>query len=247
MHYDGGWYIDTHALEQAITTRTRAVVFVSPNNPTGSFLKQAEHATLARLCVEHGIALIVDEVFADYAFGPDPSRVATTAIRDEALTFTLSGLSKICGLPQVKLGWIVCSGPEADRAPAWQRLELIADTFLSVGTPVQYAAPELLAFRHGIQNQIRARTRDNLAHLHAALSATSARVLHIEAGWYATVHVPRVRSEEDYVLALIEKHGVLVQPGFFYDFESEAFLILSLLTEPEIFRAGVVALNAELY
>jgi aspartate/methionine/tyrosine aminotransferase len=247
MHYDGGWYIDTHALEGAITPRARAIVFVSPNNPTGSFLKVTEHQALSALCARHGMALIVDEVFKDYAFGSDAARVPTTAVREEALTFTLSGLSKVCGLPQVKLGWMVCSGPEEDRAAAWQRLELIADTFLSVGAAVQYATPELLGMRDGIQDQIRSRTRGNLDFLQAALSATAARVLHVEAGWYATVQVPRVRSEEEYVLALIEERGVLVQPGFFYDFESEAFLVLSLLTEPAIFRKGVEELAAAIY
>jgi aspartate/methionine/tyrosine aminotransferase len=247
MHYHDRWYIDTHALEQAVTERTRAVVFVNPNNPTGSFLKQHEFEFLEEMCSSRRMALIVDEVFADYALTPDASRVATTALADAALTFTLSGLSKVCGLPQMKLGWIVASGLEELRRPSLERLELIADTFLSAGTPVQVAAPALLEMRHGVQEQIRARTCSNLAYLRSALAQTSGSVLDVEAGWYATVQAPRVRSEEEWVLRLIEERGVLVQPGFFFDFEQEAFLIVSLLTEPPEFRAGVDALAAELY
>jgi aspartate/methionine/tyrosine aminotransferase len=240
MHHHDGWYIDTAALRQAITPRTRAIVFVNPNNPTGSFLKQEEYAELA----SHGLPLIVDEVFSDYAFQPDARRVPSTALRHEALTFTLSGLSKVAGLPQVKLGWMAVSGPPQLADAAFERLEMIADTFLSVGSPVQYAAPALLGMRYDIQRQILARTCRNINFLRQAIRNTALRVLDVEAGWYATVQVPRIRTEEEWVLYLLEKNGVLVQPGYFYDFESEAYLVLSLLTAPDVFEPGVEALIA---
>ena len=233
--YHGGWLIDCDALAAAITGRTRAIVLVNPNNPTGSFLKRDE----LRFIQSRGLILISDEVFADYAFGEDEQRVRTLAGVTEALAFSMSGLSKIAGLPQMKLGWIVISGPAAARAEAKDKLEWIADTYLSVSTPVQQAAPRLLELGKGVQTQIAARVRANLAWLESAIAAESpCRMLAVEGGWYATLQVPRIRREEEWALELLEKDNVLVQPGFFFDFESEAFLVLSLLTEPEIFREG---------
>lgn len=238
MHYVDGWYIDYDALRNSVTERTRALVFVNPNNPTGSFLKRREYDLLVGLCRKHGLALISDEVFADYALGSDEARVQSVAGRDAVLTFALSGLSKVSALPQLKLGWIVASGPPSLREQAISGLELIADTFLSVGTPVQWAAPELLASRGELQKQICERAADNLAALRKATADTAFHALHVEGGWSAVVRAPRVRSEEEWVLHLIER-GVLVQPGFFYDFDSEAYLVISLITPPDIFREGV--------
>ena len=237
--YHGGrsiaWSIDDHALAAAVTGRTRAIVLVNPNNPTGSFLKRDE----LRFIQSRGLILISDEVFADYAFGEDEQRVRTLAGVTDTLAFSMSGLSKIAGLPQMKLGWIVISGPAAARAEAKDKLEWIADTYLSVSTPVQQAAPRLLELGKGVQTQIAARVRANLAWLESAIAAESpCRMLAVEGGWYATLQVPRIRREEEWALELLEKDNVLVQPGFFFDFESEAFLVLSLLTEPEIFREG---------
>ena len=235
----GGWSIDCHALAAAVTDRTRAVVLVNPNNPTGSFLKRDELRFLIDLCQERGLALISDEVFADFAFAEDAERVRTLAGGSAVLTFSMSGLSKIAGLPQMKLGWIVIAGPAAASAEAREKLELTADTYLSVGTPVQHAAPRLLELGKAIQKQIASRTRSNLEGLKAAIGAESAcSVLPVEGGWYATVQVPRIRREEEWAIKLLGEDDVLVQPGFFYDFESEAFLVLSLLTEPEIFLEG---------
>ncbi len=245
--YHDGWSTDTEALAGAVSDRTRAIVLVNPNNPTGSFVKRCELDVLAPLCAEQGIALISDEVFADYGFEPDAERVPSLAHVDEALTFCLSGLSKIAGLPQMKLGWIVIGGPPAQRAAATERLELIADTYLSVGTPVQHALPKLLAAGEKVREQIAHRVRENLQHLQAAIGEHSpAQILRVEGGWYATLRVPRTKSEEDWCLDLLQHQDVLVQPGFFYDFESEAYLVLSLLTEAQTLREGVQRVAARL-
>jgi alanine-synthesizing transaminase len=237
--YHGGWAIDFEALASRITTRTRAIVTVNPNNPTGSFLKKAELTELAAFCRKHELAIISDEVFSDYSFEDDPARVRSPMEVEDVLTFCLSGLSKVAGLPQLKLGWMVVSGPEPMREQALDRLELIADTYLSVGAGVQWAAASLLASREEIQTQILARARRNLALLRNQIGADSPwQVLDVEGGWYAVIQAPRIYTEEDWVLTLLERDNVLVQPGFFYDFENEAFLVLSLLTPSEIFGEG---------
>jgi len=238
--YHGAWAIDTDALRGAITPRTRAIVVVNPNNPTGCYLKRDEYETVVRLCRDHDLAIVSDEVFSDYALTDDPRRIFTLAAADDAPIFALGGLSKIAGLPQIKLGWMVVNRPEA-----MARLEFIADTYLSVSTPVQWAAPGLLALRHSIQGQILARLRRNLQTLQARFGPESPmRVLHVEGGWYAIVQVPRVRSEEEWTLDLLERNHVLVQPGFFYDFESEAFLVVSLLTPEAVFAKGIAGWTA---
>jgi len=233
--YHGRWTIDFEALAAGISTRTRAIVLVNPNNPTGSFLKKAELARLLDLCRGRNIALVSDEVFSDYGIiEEDSDRVSSLVGVDEVLTFSLSGLSKVAGLPQLKLGWIVTT------RPAIKHLELIADTYLSVAAPVQWAAPALLASRGHIQSQIKERLSANLAFLRNQIAPVSPwRVLAVEGGWYATLQAPRIRTEEDWVLSLLAEDHVLVQPGFFFDFETEAFLIVSLLTPPAIFREGI--------
>jgi hypothetical protein len=237
--YDGTWRIDFEALEASLTPRARAIVVVNPNNPTGSFLKRDELARLIQLAARRGVAIVSDEVFSDYAFAPDPARATTLATVAEALTFCLSGLSKIAGLPQMKLGWIVTAGPEELRARAFARLELIADTYLSVAAPVQHAAARLMEAGAQVRDRIAVRVRENLAWLRGAAAGSALSVLEVEGGWYATLRVPATRSEEEWTLDLLERDGVLVQPGFFYDFETEAFLVLSLLTPPDVFREGV--------
>jgi hypothetical protein len=241
--YHGGWSIDLDALGAALAERTRAVVLVNPNNPTGSYVKRAELAAIERLCAARGIALISDEVFSDYALAPDAQRVTTLSGVEDCLAFSMSGLSKIAGLPQMKLGWIVVSGPDRLRREAFDKLEWIADTYLSVSTPVQCAAARLLEAGEPVQRQIRRRTAANLAFAREALAGSAATILAVEGGWYITLQLPRIRSEEDWALELLEKEGVLTQPGFFYDFESEAFLIVSLLTAPEAFREGITRLR----
>ncbi len=245
LAYHGRWALDFDSLESAVTPRTRAIILVNPNNPTGSFLKHAELEKLLALCADRNLAIVSDEVFADYCFAPDPQRVATFAGVREVLTFCLSGLSKIAGLPQMKLGWIVLAGPAPLHREAMERLELIADTYLSVGTPVQHALPRLLALGATVREQIAGRVRENLAFLREATGGDSpCRILDVEGGWYAIVQVPRTKTEEEWCLELLDRDSVLVQPGFFYDFESEAFLVLSLLPRLNQFQEGVTRIMA---
>jgi hypothetical protein len=244
--YQGGWAIDVEGLGAAVNGRTRAVVLVHPNNPTGSFVKREELDALVGLCRERGLALISDEVFSDYAFAPDHNRAGTLAGVTDCVAFSMSGLSKIAGLPQMKLGWIVVSGPTPLRTEAFEKLEWIADTYLSVSTPVQCAAGALLAAGGQVQMQIRERCATHLSLAREALAGSAANILAVEGGWYITVQVPRVRSEEEWCLELLAREDVLVQPGFFYDFTSEAYLVVSLLTAPEIFREGMARLRRQL-
>ena len=221
---------------------------VNPNNPTGSYLKREELRQLLELCAERGLAIISDEVFADYALSEDVQCVTTLADSEDdsgdVLTFCLSGLSKVVGLPQMKLGWMLIGGPASLREQAAERLELIADTYLSVGTPVQHALPALLAAKDGMQRQIMERLRTNLKFLRAAVAGSAIQALQVEGGWCVILRVPRIRTEEEWVTGLLEEQNVLVQPGYFYDFDSEAFLVLSLLTVQEIFEEGVRGIQA---
>ena len=244
--YDGAWAIDLDSTAAALTARTRAIVLVHPNNPTGSFVKRAELDALVRIAAERQIALISDEVFSDYAFAPDAQRAGTLAKENGCLAFSMSGLSKIAGLPQMKLGWIVVSGPSALRTEAFEKLEWIADTYLSVSTPVQCAAAGLLEAGELIERQIRERCTAHLSIARQTLAGSPGNILGVEGGWYITVQVPRVRGEEEWILELLERENLLVQPGFFYDFPAEAYLVVSLLTAPNIFLEGITRLRNHL-
>jgi alanine-synthesizing transaminase len=236
-----GWSIDFHALEESITAKTRAIIVVHPNNPTGNFASSQERAHLETLCAAHGLALIVDEVFLDYAIGtPEPS-FATTDSR--CLTFVLSGISKVCGLPQMKASWIATCGPSPLVHRAMQRIEIIADTFLSMNAPVQLALPTWLADRHTIQQQIRNRMRANLAVLDNHLHGTSIQRLALHAGWTAILRVPRTTGGREFVIAALDR-GVLLQPGDFYGL-GDARAVVSLLTPPESWAAGLKLLPTE--
>lgn len=241
LFYDHGWHADVAAMGAAVTPRTRAIVVVNPNNPTGSFVKQAELQAMVELAARHDLALISDEVFAAYPLDPPPDAVRTLHQCGAPLAFCLGGLSKYAALPQLKLGWIAASGERA--AAAMARLEWIADTYLSVGSAVQWALASLLKGTEGVRDQIRARTRDNLALLQSAVRGSAMQVLPVEAGWYATLRAPHTRSEEEWILRLLDR-GVWCQPGFFFDFESPAYLVISLLTEPAVFRDGVRRITA---
>jgi alanine-synthesizing transaminase len=237
LEYHGRWAIDFASLDDGWTDAVRAVLAVSPNNPTGSMLNAAEFAGLAERCRRRDAALVVDEVFIDYllAAGEPPCREST-----ECLTFRLGGLSKSAGLPQVKLGWIVVDGPEPLVNAALERLELICDTYLSVSTPVQIAAPALMAAGGGVRASILQRIRANHRELQTMSSAYgSVQVLPSEGGWSAVMRVPSTRTEEDLVIELLELDRVVVHPGFFFDFPHEAFLVVSLLPEPQTFVDGM--------
>jgi len=238
--YHGCWTVDIDALARSLSARTRAVVVVNPNNPTGSYLKKSELAALTDLCRSRDLVILSDEVFSDYALAADPGRISSLVDQSDVLAFSLSGLSKLVGLPQLKLGWIVASGPPLVRQEALDHLELIADTYLSVGAPVQWAAAPLLGLRESMQSQILERVRGNLAFLRSQIGSDSPfSLLEPEGGWYAVIQAPRICSEEEWVLTLLGKDNVLIQPGFFFDFENEAFLVASLLTPAATFREGV--------
>jgi aspartate/methionine/tyrosine aminotransferase len=240
LEYHGAWSLDLDLLRRATTDRTRAVVVVNPNNPTGSYLKRAELDALAVHCRAHGLALIGDEVFAEYVLDAELPRTSSVLAQRQALTFGLGGLSKGLGLPQLKLGWMVATGPDELVRPALERLELICDTYLSVATPVQAALPALLAEGAAIRTGIRERvTRNYRALLEAAPQYPSVNVLPAEGGWYAVIQVPAMQSEESLVLQLLEHDRVLVHPGYFFDFPREAFLVMSLLPRPEVFDRAV--------
>ncbi len=249
LRYDeqSGWRINLDRLAAIISTKTRALIVVNPNNPTGSFLTQDELQALNALCREHDLALISDEVFADYGHGDDPRRVTTLIDNPAALTFVLGGLSKTLGLPQMKLAWIHVSGPAGLAAAARERLDFIADTYLSVGTPVQHAAPRWLALRQEMQQQIHQRLAANEDYLRAECRRLSGvKVLRRDGGWYAVLALPPAVREEEFTLALLEQDQVLVHPGYFFDFAQEGFLVVSLLTRPAVLQEGSARLLARL-
>ncbi|MDB4944418.1 MAG: putative aminotransferase [Labilithrix sp.] len=235
----GGWHVDVASLARSVTPRTRAIVVVSPNNPTGSYLGTGELEAMLDL----GLPIISDEVFGTYPLagdGPPPGRVASVAAgTTRGLVFALSGLSKLAALPQLKLGWIAVAGDPELVAPALARLELVLDAYLSVATPVQLALPELLAARTTTEQAIRARTRQNLATLRARVRGSMLDVLDVEGGWYAILRVPETQSDEAWAIALARDAGVLVQPGYFFDMDRGAHLVVSLLTPEATFRAGI--------
>jgi alanine-synthesizing transaminase len=254
--YDHGWQVDFHALEQAITPRTRGIIVVNPNNPTGHFVKQEDLTKLNELCFKCNMALIADEVFLDFAYGDwavrrdtlknarprlvNAKKPQTLALNAGALTFTMSGLSKISGLPQMKAAWLVVSGPTELKSQALDRLEVIADTYLSMNSPVQLALPELLEQRHSFQKQVLTRIRRNLTELDRQLmQKRSCTRLEIEGGWYAVLRVPATRSDDDLATGLLTGKGIYVHPGHFYDFQTDGYLIVSLIMQEKEFAEGV--------
>jgi aspartate/methionine/tyrosine aminotransferase len=248
--YDHGWQIDFHALAQAITPRTRAVIVVHPNNPTGHFCKPREMRELHEICAARDLAIIADEVFLDFAlhqncaatFAARARRFApnSAAASPGALTFTLSGISKICGLPQMKAAWLVLSGPDSFKQAALARLELISDTYLSANAPVQLALPAFLEQRAGFQRQLLARVTENLRELDRQLAQhKSCSRLEVEGGWNAVIRVPATRPDEELALALLESKGVYVHPGHFYDFPGDGYLVVSLIAAPQTFAEGL--------
>jgi alanine-synthesizing transaminase len=241
--YDHGWQIDFDSLYKAATERSRAVILVHPNNPTGSYVSAAEKSALNTFCRNHELALIVDEVFLDYAhdaYSHERAPRSSFAGNTGALSFTLSGVSKISALPQMKLAWVAASGPEEMVAQAGARLEIIADTYLSLNAPVQLATSVLLDQRRQIQPILLDRVRANLAELDRHLAGhSSCTRLMVEGGWYVVLRVPVIGSDEELAIRLLREAGVIVHPGHFYDFPGEGHLVLSLITEPAEFREGI--------
>lgn len=246
LFYDYGWQLDVATLESRITPRTRAVAVVHPNNPTGHSVSVRDRAALERICLEHGLVLIVDEVFLDYPVEKSGARGASEQLRSFAsgdhpvLTYVLRGLSKVAALPQMKLAWIAGFGPEDAVEEALARLEMIADTFLSVNTPIQYALPFLLEGRGAIQQQIRVRVRKNLEELDRQLhGAPTISRLKVEAGWCIVLRVPALESGEALVARLLEQRHVAVHPGYFYGFDGDGWIVVSLLLPDAEFARGV--------
>ena len=239
LEYHGRWSINVDSLEDALTEKTRAIVIVSPNNPTGNFISASEVDAIASLGRDRNVAIISDEVFADYELMPGGRSGLFTA-RTDVLAFTLGGLSKSIGLPQAKLAWVAASGAAAQVDTALARFELICDTYLSVATPLQIALPELLHRGAVIRRQIHDRVRDNYQTLIPLVAKVpSCDLLRAEGGWYAVLRVPSLTSEEDLVLGLLEEDGVLTHPGYFFDFPTESFLVVSLLPRADAFLDGV--------
>ena len=240
--YDHGWQIDLPGLRERITDRTRAIAVVHPNNPTGHWTREREE--LEELCVEHGLALVVDEVFLDYAMPGHEGRSFATG-KHRAPTFVLSGISKIAALPQMKAAWIAAFGPASELADALARLEIVADTFLSMNAPIQCALPSWLNAAGAMQAQIRSRTQANLRALEEVLARHPAVTrLDVEAGWYAVLRVPALGSDEDLAARLVEERGVSVHPGHFFGFGGEGWVVVSLLGPEVEFCAGAEAICA---
>lgn len=254
LAYDGRWHLDVAHLERAIGARCRALVVVQPNHPTGSCLDPAERRALESLCTRHGLAIIADEVFGDFPWPmpqadgvptpPGPLALPSFIDSEAALTFVMSGLSKVCGLPHMKLGWIAAAGPPALRDAALERLEWMTDLFLSVSAPASLGAPEWLAARHTFQGRTRERMNANLARLDRAVARVPelTRVA-ADGGWVAVLRLPSRHTEEEWLFGLLDR-GVIVHPGHFYDFEAEPFVVVSLITEVAEFDRGMTHIEA---
>ncbi len=234
--YDHGWYIDIDSMKNAITKSTKAIVLVNPHNPTGMYLKKDAWFQIGELARQHELALIVDEVFTEYSLGDTSHNFGSTAASNDVLTFTLNGISKMCGFPQLKLGWVIVSGESAAAREAINRLEILCDTFLSVNTPVQVGLPQLLKAGEHVRQKIIARIKSNYDHVRKLMNKQShASCLTADGGWYCTLRMPRIKSDEQWSLELLEHRGVCIYPGYFFDFEEEGYLVASLLTEEQTF------------
>ncbi len=236
--YDGSWYIDLDHLKTQLSKRTRAIVCVNPNNPTGSYVKHPEADALFTIANDRKLPIISDEVFMDYGLSESTARVQTLAANDEALSVSLNGLSKSAGMPQMKLGWIVINGPEFQRTATRDRLELLLDTYLSVGTPVQRALPALLEIGERLQIALRDRAARNVAGARRILVGSSAHALAVEGGWSLILQLPNVISEENWIAGLLSEESVIVQPGYFFDMQAESHVVVSLITPPDQFDDG---------
>jgi alanine-synthesizing transaminase len=238
LEYAHGWFVDFPSLVRAVTPRTRAVLLVHPNNPTGSYVRREERQRLNELCRERGLALVVDEVFLDY--GLTDERRESFAINDDALTFTLSGLSKVAALPQMKVAWLVTSGPEPTKKMALERLEIIADTYLSLNAPTQWAFGALLEQRRTMRPQLLDRVRPNWRFLRSSTGREGGcELLDAEGGWYGVIRVKSDRSDEELTIEILRMTHTLIHPGHFYDFPADGYLVVSLITPVRDFQQGI--------
>ena len=239
LAYDGEWHIDFESLESAITDRTRAILLVHPNNPTGSYLKQDEFDRVCAIASEHKCAIIADEVFGSYYFSSDPGRANTLTSSNSVLSFSLNGISKLLGLPQFKLSWIIVRDNSKQTHEALKRLDIIADTFLSVNTPVQVALPKLLEYSQFIGEQIRRRVYSNYRLLQRAFTGSSVSVFQAEGGWYAVLQLSQLHDDDEWAVELLHQQNILVYPGHFFNMEQKSCIVLSLLPSPELFAASL--------
>ncbi|MBI4394617.1 MAG: pyridoxal phosphate-dependent aminotransferase [Candidatus Omnitrophica bacterium] len=231
---EGAWQIDLESLARELRVDTKAIILVNPNNPTGSFVKQIELEKIAALARKHSLALIADEVFSDYFFGEDSMRVTTLAQISDVVIFTLGGISKMLGLPQMKLGWIVANGPSQILNPLLERLEIILDTYLSVNTPVQRALAPWFSLKPSIQKEIKDRIQTNFDFLQGFPTSC----LQTEGGWYAILNLPQTQSDEDWALEFLDRDHVYLHPGYFFGLE-EAHAVVSLLVPHDQFKEGI--------
>ncbi|MBF0523025.1 MAG: pyridoxal phosphate-dependent aminotransferase [Candidatus Omnitrophica bacterium] len=238
LQYFNEWVIDFKELEEVLNPRTKGIVLVNPNNPTGSFIKPYELEALNALCHEQGLSIICDEVFHDFSFEEKKDHLSLVNNKP-VLTFVLGGLSKTLALPQMKLSWIILSGPSELVKIAQARLEVISDTYLSVNTPVQHACASWLKDRHEIQNQILERIRHNLEFLKNQVIPVGCQLLHAEGGWYAVVRIPNTQTEEEWIMQFLKQDGVFVHPGYFFDFSDDTHIVLSLLPQEKVFQEGL--------
>jgi alanine-synthesizing transaminase len=244
LEYDGEWHIDFESLESACTDSTRAIILVHPNNPTGSYLKQTEFERVCAVAAEHRCALIADEVFGPYTISSDAHRASILTSPVSSLFFSLNGLSKLLGLPQFKLSWIVVRGNSQETHEALSRLDIIADTFLSVNTPAQAALPKLLEQSEFIGEQIRTRVRSNFHLLQNTFADSSATVFRAEGGWYGILQLPQFHSDEAWAVELLRERNIFVHPGHFFDMKQKSCLVLSLLLPPDTFSVALTQIRS---
>ncbi|MBI5215617.1 MAG: pyridoxal phosphate-dependent aminotransferase [Ignavibacteriae bacterium] len=242
LHYNDDWMIDIQSIRDAITPQTKVIVLINPHNPTGSFLKHHELESIKQIAHEHSLALLVDEVFIDYPFRSE-QEIISTAGESEVLTFTLNGISKMCGLPQMKLGWFVVGGSRFDVKEASGRLEVLCDMFLSINTPVQVALPKLLQCGETIRQQIQTRIKSNYRSLQSLTNHSPLTTHQSEGGWYGILHVPQTKTDEEWAIEVLEKRNVHLFPGYFFDLQTEGNLVVSLLVEEQTFRRGIEELR----
>ena len=227
--YDGEWHIDFESLKMNLTNRTKAILLVHPNNPTGSYITQKEFDEICNLAAEHQCAIIIDEVFLPYSINSDNPKQYILEIPDSVLTFSLNGISKLIGLPQLKLSWIIIQGNSQFRAEVLNRLDILTDTFLSVNTPVQFALPTLLKYAPDIQKQILSRIRSNYTSLLNCFAQSKGSILNTEGGWYGILKLPQKQSDEDLILEFLMKANILLFAGHLFELEQHSTVITSLL------------------